>query len=50
MSGPSRIVFRAARAMICDGVIVSGLALALLDDAYLVARIGALVAAPGSAW
>jgi hypothetical protein len=35
MSGPSRIVFRAARAMISDGVMVSGLALALLGDACL---------------
>jgi hypothetical protein len=35
MSNPSRIVFRAARAMISDGVMVSGLALALLGDTYL---------------
>ena len=35
MSGPSRIVFRTTRAMISDGVIVSGLVLALLGDAYL---------------
>jgi hypothetical protein len=35
MSGPSRNVFRAARAMISDEVIVSGLALAFLGDAYL---------------
>jgi hypothetical protein len=33
MSGPRRIVFRVARAMISDGVIVSGLVLALLGDA-----------------
>jgi len=35
MSGPSRIVFRAARAMISDRVMISGLALALLGDAFL---------------
>ena len=35
MSGPSRIVLRAARAIISDGVIVPGLALALLRDSYL---------------
>jgi hypothetical protein len=35
MSGPSRIVFRAARVVISDEVIVSGLALAFLGDAYL---------------
>jgi len=35
MSGLSRIVFRAGRAMISDRVIVSGLAQALLGDAYL---------------
>ena len=35
MSRPSRIVFRVARAMISDRVMVSGLALALLGDAYL---------------
>lgn len=32
---PPRIFSRAARAMISDGAIVSGLALALLGDAYV---------------
>jgi hypothetical protein len=41
---PKRIFSRAARAMISDGAITSGLALALLGDAY-VARIRGLVMA-----
>ena len=35
MRSPRRFFSRAARAMIADGAIVSGLALALLGDAYV---------------
>ncbi len=35
MNGQWRILFRAARAMISDGVIVSGLVVALVGDAYV---------------
>ena len=35
MSGSRRIFFRVARAMISDGMLVSGLVLALLGDAYV---------------
>ncbi len=35
MNGQRRILFRAARAMISDGVIVWGLVVALVGDAYV---------------
>ena len=35
MSGPRRIVFMVARAMFSDGMLVSGLVLGLLGDAYV---------------
>jgi hypothetical protein len=35
MSGPRRFFFKVARAMVTDGMIISGLVFALLGDAYV---------------
>ena len=40
MRSPWRFFYRAARAMIADGAIVSGLVLALLGDAYVWRKSG----------
>ena len=40
MSGQGQLLFRAARAMISDGAIASGLVLALLGDAYVWRKSG----------